>query len=99
MCEIQAYAVRLLHLLSRRGQDLTPATAHVIAVTNAGIEALRATFGEAPDPRAQLMAALGEAYRRHNRTPEGGEQALDGEIQAVQGQICRSLPPALRDHT
>jgi hypothetical protein len=97
LCQGSSYATRLLHLLERRGHGLSPATAHVIAVTNAGIEALRASFGEGQDPRAQLMAALGEAYRRVSRLPEGDEPALDREIQAVRGQICRSLPAALRD--
>jgi hypothetical protein len=97
LCQGSSYAFRLLDLLGRRGHHLRPVTAHVIAVTNAGVETLRATFGDEPDPRARLMVALGDAYRRHTRRLEHGDQALDREIAAVQAQICRSLPPALRD--
>jgi hypothetical protein len=100
LCQASSYAAQLLHLLERRGHPLTPAAVQVIAVTNAGVEALSAQFGGAgspPETRARLMTALGAAYRRLERTPEAGDAALDREIAAVRSQILRALPPTLRD--
>lgn len=72
-------------------------TAHVIAVTNSGLEALNARFdaGEDNDPRARLMRALGAAYR-HSGSEREDASALNREIAAVQAQVSRSLPEALR---
>lgn len=105
LCQASSYATRLLHLLERRGQPLAPTTVQAIAVTNAGVEALAAQLGVAgqagqsgsADPRARLMIALGDAYRRLEPTPETADGALDREIEAVRRQILHSLPPALRD--
>ncbi|MGI8424438.1 MAG: hypothetical protein ACR2NO_10075 [Chloroflexota bacterium] len=96
LCQASSYATQLLHLLERRGEPLAPVTVQAIAVTSADIEALSAQFGGA-DPRENLMVALGDAYRRLERTPEADGGALDREIEAVRSQILRSLPPALRD--
>lgn len=98
LCQGSSYAARLVHLLARRvDRAAGPTMAQVIAVTSAGLEALSAPFApEATDPRAQLMAALGQAYRRVAGVAEDDRAALDAEIRAVQAQIARSLPPRLR---
>ncbi|HEV2121240.1 MAG TPA: helicase, partial [Chloroflexota bacterium] len=91
-----SYATRLLHWLEQHGEPLVPATAQVIAVTSAGIEALCATFGTGTDPRAGLMTALGDAYRKLDGVP-ADDAVLIREIQAVRHQIARSLPATLRE--
>jgi hypothetical protein len=97
LCQGSSYATRLIHLLGRRGQGLEPVTAQVIAVTSAGLEGLSARFDavEVDDNRAQLMRALGEAYRQSG-TEHNDASNLDREIAAVQAQVARSLPDALR---
>jgi hypothetical protein len=98
LCQGSSYATRLIHLLSRRGQGLELVTAKVIAVTSAGLEALSARFepnGE-QDYRARLMRALGDAYRRAGSGRDDSSR-LNDEIRAVQAQVARSLPTALRE--
>ena len=72
-------------------------TAHVIAVTTAGLEALSARFegSETLDHRAQLLYALGDAYPRSGSESDD-PRVLNREIAAVQSQVARSLPDALR---
>ena len=97
LCQGSSYATRLIHLLGRRGQDLAPVSAQVIAVTSAGLEGLSARFdGHAEDPRARLMDALGAAYRARGMERNEDPAVLIREIVAVQSQVARSLPPALR---
>ena len=97
LCQGSSYATRLIHPLSRRGRGLEPATAQVIAVTSAGLEALSARFdGTANgDHRAQLMWSLGDTYRRSGSEYDN-PSAVNREIAAVQAQVARSLPAVLR---
>jgi len=100
LCQGSSYATVLLSRLARRGQSLTPATAQVIAVTNAGVEALEASFGPeqaTPEPRAALMEALGVAYRRTVHLDDGDDGGLAEEIRAVRLHLAQSLPPTLRE--
>jgi hypothetical protein len=97
LCQGSSYATRLIHLLNRHGQGLEAVTTQVIAVTTAGLEALSARFDGADtvDHRAQLMYALGDAYRRSGSESDD-PRVLNREIAAVQSQVARSLPSPLR---
>src|SRR5207244_7249902 len=59
-----------------------------------GLDA-RCGAAAADDPRARLMRALGKAYRQSG-TERDDAASLDREIAAVQAQVARSLPEALR---
>jgi len=97
LCQGSSYATRLLHLLERRGQGLTPVSVQVVAVTSAGLEGLSARFDDGrEDPRACLMMALGAAYRQSGTERSDDASVLTREIAAVQSQVARSLPVALR---
>lgn len=97
LAQASAYATSFLDNLRERGLPITPATAHAIAITNQGVEALKAELAEQGSPRWALMQALGAAYPRVRRPGDDDRQALDREIEAVRGQIVRALPAALRD--
>lgn len=97
LAQASAYATSFILNLRERGVLLEPVTAHAIAVTNNGVEALEAEFSDPPSPRWSLMRALGEAYPRVPHPRDNDRQALDREIGAVRDQIVRALPASLRD--
>ena len=74
LCQGSSYATRLIQLLGRRGQGLEPVTAHVIAVTNSGLESLNARFdaGEDNDLELGLCKHLG----RHIATAAASVKTL-----------------------
>jgi hypothetical protein len=97
LAQASAYATNFLLNLHERRLPAVPATAHAIAVTNSGVEALEAEFSGRPNPRWSLMRALAEAYPRVPHPGDDDPEALDREIAAVRNQIVRSLPDILRD--
>ncbi len=72
-------------------------TAKAVAVTANGCESIAARFDPGcPDPRADLMASLGKAYRTLHRTREYVPAELDQEIRLVFRKLVQSLPTQLR---
>lgn len=96
LCQASSYATRLIDLMAQRGTPLGPATAHAIAVTNTGVEALRAAAESRHHPRWKLMASLGAAYRGAEKPVEESPGALNDEIRIVRTQIVQALPPVFR---
>lgn len=97
LAQASAYATSFLRNLHERRIPIVLATAHAIAITNSGVEAVEAEFADPPTPRWKLMRALGEAYPRVPHPGDDDRRALDRELTAVRDQIVRALPIPLRD--
>jgi hypothetical protein len=97
LCQGSSYATRYVELLARRGTPLEPVTAHVVAVTNGGVEALVAEASDDDDPRWALMRTLGSAYRDAGKLDENDPRALDGEIRVVRTEVVQALPVQFRE--
>ena len=79
LCQAASYTERLVHLLSATGRLPQGSDARAIAVTSNGLESLTAHFeGQKPepDPRAQLMSALGQAYRKARSLSDDAPEEL-----------------------
>jgi hypothetical protein len=97
LCQASSYATRFLRLMARRGTPVPSAAAHAIAITNNGVEALRAEATSDQHPRWKLMVTLGTAYRDTQKLDEDNPIAIDDEIRIVRTQIVQGLPRSFRD--
>jgi hypothetical protein len=96
LCQSASYATEFVTLMAARGTPLVNVTAHAIAITNSGVESLRASAANPDNPRWKLMLALGEAYREHEKLDPDNPTALNDEIRLVRTQIVQGLPPPFR---
>jgi len=93
LCQASSYTERLINLLGKQGQLDGGCSARAIAVTANGCESIAAHFfaESESNPRAKLMASLGEAYR-NNRKLDDQPDALSKEICTAFNKLRRSLP-------
>ncbi|MBW4429501.1 MAG: helicase [Nostoc desertorum CM1-VF14] len=94
LCQASSYTERLINLLKKQGQLNGGCSARGIAITSNGCESIAAHFLDESeqDPRAKLMASLGEAYR-NTRKLDNQPDALLTEIRVAFNKLVRSLPP------
>ncbi|MBD2110348.1 MULTISPECIES: helicase [Cyanophyceae] len=99
LCQASSYTERLVNLLVKQERLTKGCRASAIAVTSNGLESLTAEFDDGvqgSDPRIQLMASLGEAYRKAHKLKDGARDDLDKEIRIVFNKLVRSLPSDFR---
>lgn len=98
LCQGSSYASQFVRLLRNNRGAGSAIHAQVLAITAAGVEGISGTFHASGEmgTSAQLMVALGTAYRRAPHAREGDNAAFDRELRAVYAHIERSLPPSLR---
>lgn len=100
LCQAASYTECLVRLLSAKGRLPQGCDARSIAVTSNGLESLAAHFeGQKlePDPRAQLMSTLGQAYRKARSLSENAPDELKQEIQLVFRKLLGSLPSEFKN--
>ncbi|MBE9108416.1 helicase [Nodosilinea sp. LEGE 07298] len=101
LCQASSYTERLVNLLVKQERLTKGCRASAIAVTSNGLESVTAEFDDGvqgSDPRIQLMASLGEAYRKAHKLKDGARDDLDKEIRIVFNKLVRSLPSDFRKH-
>jgi len=98
LCQAASYVDRSLHWLASRGFGDRPFNARALSITQNGFESLGARFfhPDAPDPRVELMAALGRAYRKTEKMPDDGDDELDTYVRAACDHIRKALPKHMR---
>ncbi|MBE9078398.1 helicase [Romeria aff. gracilis LEGE 07310] len=98
LCQASSYTERLVHVLVKQGR-FQRCKASAIAVTSNGLESISAAFAEPDadlDPRVQLMASLGRAYRQASQRRDISPADLQSEIRLVFNKLVRSLPSDFR---
>jgi hypothetical protein len=101
LCQASSYTERLVNLLVKQERLTKGCRASAIAVTSNGLESVTAAFddgAQGSDPRIQLMASLGAAYRKAHKLKDGARDDLDQEIRIVFNKLVRSLPSDFRKH-
>jgi hypothetical protein len=99
LCQASSYTERLVNLLVKQERLTQGCRASAIAVTSNGLESVTAEFEDGvqgSDPRIQLMASLGEAYRKAHKLKDDARDDLDKEIRIVFNKLVRSLPSDFR---
>lgn len=96
LCQAASYATQFLTLMTRRGTPVPNATAHAIAITNSGVESVRASAVDSNHPRWKLMLALGEAYREFEKLDAENPSALNDEIRMARTNVVQGLPSSFR---
>lgn len=99
LCQASSYTERLVNLLVKQERLIGRCQASAIAVTSNGLESLTANFEDGTqgsDPRIQLMASLGKAYRKAHKLKDDARDDLDKEIRIVFNKLVRSLPSDFR---
>ncbi|BDB29546.1 helicase (plasmid) [Cupriavidus sp. P-10] len=98
LCQASSYAESTVLLLQRLGMLNRPCMARALAITPNGLESLVARFepdGE-PEPRREIMAQMGVAYRNTVKIPDGGEAELENQINGLFKGMVNKLPERLR---
>jgi Helicase conserved C-terminal domain len=98
LCQAASYVDRSMHWLKSRGFGKRPFNARALSITQNGFESLSAQYfhPDQHDPRVNLMATLGRAYRNAEKIPDDGDDDLDITVQAAFEYIRKALPKPLR---
>ncbi|MBV5310035.1 helicase C-terminal domain-containing protein [Chromatium okenii] len=98
LCQAASYIDKTLKLLDRHKLIKQPCNARAFAITQNGFESLSAQFfrNDIPDPRCALMATLGEAYRKMEKSSDVAEVTED-YIAGVFKHIRKALPKNMRE--
>lgn len=99
LCQASGYAESTVSWLQRNGVLSKACNARALAITPNGLESIAAKFGlgDVKEPRRLLMEQMGSAYRGAVKLPDGDQDGLNNEIQAVFLGVLRKLPKALKD--
>ena len=98
LCQACSYADRSATWLRRDGVLTKPCNIRALAITPNGLESLAAPdrAESAKDPRRELMAQMGKAYRQTRKLEDGDEDGLTKQVESVFKNIIRRLPKELR---
>ncbi|MES2261612.1 MAG: helicase [Pseudomonadota bacterium] len=97
LCQASAYAVSVIDALRAARVLVNPCVARALAITPNGLESLAARFDEQPgDTRRALMKQMGIAYRQTKKLPDGDQEGLTEQTEAVFNGVLRKLPSTLQ---
>ncbi|HEY6925267.1 MAG TPA: hypothetical protein VI653_17460, partial [Steroidobacteraceae bacterium] len=95
LCQAASYLCTMIRWLQSKQITDRAVRVRAISITQNGIESLGATFFGAPDPRQDLLASLGRAYRDTEKVPDADDQALIDHVRFAFDRICKALPQVL----
>lgn len=98
LCQACSYADSTATWLQRDGALTKPCNVRALALTPNGLESLAASYLKVTteDPRRELMAQMGKAYRETRKLLDGDEQGLTEQVESVFNNVLRRLPKALK---
>ncbi|MBK1694812.1 hypothetical protein CKO09_08680 [Chromatium weissei] len=99
LCQAASYIDKTMVLFDRYVLIKQPCNTRAFAITQNGFESLAAQFfrNDAPDPRCELMATLGEAYRNMEKRSDGETEIVDDNIIGAFRHIRKALPKFMRE--
>lgn len=99
LCQGCSYAANTAEWLRRNGVLTKPCNVRALAITPNGLESIAARFlvDNAADPRRQLMAQMGHAYRQARKLTDGDDEGLLLHVKSVFQNMLRRLPKNLKD--